>query len=83
MLSDASIRGRKPPYFCAIRFIGWGALEIRIRDVTGALRILYVAKFEEAIFILHCFLKKTKQTSHADIALAIKRYRELKEEQRK
>ena len=36
---------------------------------------MYVAKFEEAIYILHCFLKKTQVTGRQDKAIAAARYR--------
>ncbi len=57
--------------------VGKGVAEIRIRDGQGAFRVVYVAKFAEAIFVLHCFQKKTQKTSPADIALARKRYGDL------
>ena len=60
--------------------IGPGAKEIRIRDTTGAFRVIYVAKFAEAIYVLHCFQKKTQQTRKQDIDLAEQRYRELRTE---
>lgn len=60
--------------------VGQGVKEIRIRDASGAFRVIYVAKFAEAVFVLHCFQKKTEQTSKADVALATKRYRELLQE---
>ena len=47
--------------------------EIRIRDASGIL--MYVAKFEEAIYVLHAFQKKTQLTSKQDIAIAVARYR--------
>ncbi|MFZ1546552.1 MAG: type II toxin-antitoxin system RelE/ParE family toxin [Candidatus Nitrotoga sp.] len=46
-------------------------------------RIIYIAKFEEAIYVLHGFTKKTQQTSKRDIDLAAKRYRELHQERTK
>jgi phage-related protein len=63
--------------------IGSGAKEIRIRDEAGAFRVIYVAKFDDAIYVLHCFQKKTEHTSKPDIDLAEKRYRDLKRELRK
>jgi phage-related protein len=36
---------------------------------------MYVAKFEEAIYVLHCFQKKTQATSKQDKAIAAARYR--------
>jgi len=57
--------------------IGRGAREIRIRDVDGAFRVIYVAKLADAIYVLHCFQKKTQKTSPEDIALASRRYKDL------
>lgn len=60
--------------------IGPGVKEIRIRDSTGAFRLIYVAKFTEAVFVLHCFQKKSQQTSRADVDVATRRYRALLQE---
>ena len=60
--------------------LGQGVQEIRIRDEAGAFRVLYVAKFAEAVYVLHCFQKKTQQTSKADLAVASKRYNDLARE---
>lgn len=56
--------------------------EIRVRDDSGAYRVLYVAKIADAIYVLHCFQKKTQATPKQDIDIAAKRYRELMKEQR-
>lgn len=55
--------------------VGAGVKEIRIRDASGAYRVMYVAKFEEAVYVLHCFQKKTQTTSKHDKAVAEARYR--------
>jgi phage-related protein len=60
-----------------------GAGEIRIKDEAGIYRVIYVAKFEEAVFVLHAFEKKTRRTSKADIALARARYKALAEERKR
>ena len=60
--------------------VGRGAKEIRIRDEAGAFRVVYLAKFAGAVYVLHCFQKKTEKTSKADVELAAKRYRELLKE---
>ena len=60
--------------------IGQGVREIRIRDAAGAFRIIYVAKFADAVYVLHCFQKKTEKTRKADLDLAEKRYRDLLKE---
>ena len=39
-----------------------GVKEIRIRDAAGAFRVIYVAKFADAVYVLHCFQKKTEKT---------------------
>jgi len=49
-------------------------MEIRI-NIGDAYRIFYVAKFEEGIYVLHAFQKKTKRTSKKDIQLGQQRYR--------
>lgn len=55
--------------------VGLGTREIRIREASGTYRVMYVAKFEEAIFVLHCFQKKSQATSKQDKAIAAARYR--------
>ena len=52
-----------------------GTREIRIRDASGIYRVMYAARFEEAIYILHCFQKKTQVTSKQDKVIAATRYR--------
>jgi phage-related protein len=60
--------------------LGPGVREIRIRDAAGAFRVIYVAKFAAAVYVLHCFQKKTQKTSKPDLDLAERRYRELLKE---
>ncbi len=55
--------------------VGAGTREIRIRDANGIFRVMYVAKFEEAVYVLHCFQKKTQATSKRDKDIATARYR--------
>jgi len=55
--------------------VGPGAHEIRVRDHAGAFRVIYVAKFEDAVYVLHAFQKKTRKASRMDIELAKRRYR--------
>jgi phage-related protein len=57
--------------------VGAGVQEIRIRGAAGAFRVIYVAKFADAVYVLHCFRKTTQKTSKTDLDLAVKRYREL------
>jgi phage-related protein len=60
--------------------VGSGVKEIRVRDAAGAFRVIFVAKFAAAIYVLHCFQKKTQKTSKTDLDLAEKRYRDLTKE---
>jgi phage-related protein len=57
--------------------VGPGVREIRIRDKEGAFRVMYVVRFEPAIYVLHCFQKKRQKTSASDVALASRRYKDL------
>ena len=52
-------------------------VELRIRDEAGAFRVVYIAKFENAVYVLHCFQKKTPKTSKRDMDLARQRLAEL------
>ena len=77
---DQIQRGREPDDWKPMNAVGRGVREIRIRDAAGAFRVLYVAKFDDAVYVLHCFQKKTQKTSKADLNLAAQRYRDLLKE---
>ena len=69
-------RGTAPTDVKPMATVGPGVLEIRIH--TGdAYRIFYVARFEEGIYVLHAFQKKTQRTSARDIRVGQNRYREM------
>ena len=59
--------------------LGPGACESRVREPTGAYRVIYVAKFTDAVYVLHAFQKQTQMTARADLDLAQKRYRIARE----
>ena len=67
--------GRKPADYKPISTVGPGAYEIRVRGEAGMFRVIYVAKFEHAVYALHAFQKKTQETAKEDIDLAAKRYK--------
>jgi phage-related protein len=69
-------RGQDPSDWKPIKAVGPGVREIRIR-VLGEWRVLYVAKFADAVFVLHAFQKKTQKTSRKDIEVAQRRYKQL------
>jgi phage-related protein len=56
--------------------VGAGVNEIRVQ-ADGQWRVLYVAKFADAVYVLHAFGKKTQRTAKADIEIAATRYRDL------
>jgi phage-related protein len=56
--------------------IGAGVAEIRVHSGVEH-RVFYVAKFEEAIYVLHAFEKRTRQTRQADLTLARRRLADL------
>jgi len=76
---DRVQQGDDPEDFKPMPTIGHGVQEIRVRDEAGAFRVIYVAKFETTIYVLHCFQKKTQTTRQHDIDLARQRYRRLLE----
>jgi phage-related protein len=67
---DKVQRGKQPDDFKPMPTIGAGVEEIRVRDETGAYRVIYFARLTEAVFVLHVFQKKTQATSIRDIGLA-------------
>ena len=57
--------------------VGSGVHEIRVRDESGTYRVFYVAKFEEAVYVLHVFEKRSQKTAMADLELGKSRYADL------
>jgi len=71
--------GREPSDFKPIPDVGAGVYEIRIRDPAGAFRVMYVARFKAAVYVLHVFQKKSQRTSTLDLQLSRTRYATIKE----
>jgi phage-related protein len=74
---DRVQRGLDPEDWKPMSSIGLGVKEVRLKDVTGAYRVIYVATFVEAVFVLHAFQKKSQRTSKRDIDLAAQRFKDL------
>jgi phage-related protein len=68
--------GLEPDSWKPMPSIGIGVNEIRVRE-GGAFRLIYVAKFPEAVYVLHAFEKKARRTPKPDIDLARLRFRAL------
>jgi len=74
--------GEEPSDWKPMNTVGKGVKEIRIH-MENEYRILYVAKFSEAVYVLHVFSKKTQKTLKKDIELAKTRYQHLFDRRRK
>jgi phage-related protein len=77
---DRVQNGHEPDDWKPMSSIGKGVKEIRIRDLAGAFRVVYIAKFADAVYVLHCFQKKSEKTSKDDLNVAMKRYNDLLQE---
>ena len=69
--------GQDPDHWKPFPDVGSGAKEIIIDQQDGWYRVMYVAKFPEAVHVLHCFKKKTNATSKQDKDIATLRYKDL------
>jgi phage-related protein len=77
---DRVQRGLLPENWKPLKTVGPGVNEIRVRDETGAFRVLYVASLPEALYVLHAFQKKTQKTAKGDLELARVRLKTLRKE---
>ncbi len=59
--------------------VGLGVQELRVRDERGAFRVFYVAKFDEAVYVLHVFQKRSQRTGRRDLEVGKIRYKDLLE----
>ena len=75
--------GKEPNDWKPMPTVGLGVKEIRVRDATGAFRLIYVARFANAVYVLHAFEKKDRKTPAPAIELARKRFRELVQERKR
>ena len=71
-------QGLSPSDWKPMQVVGSGVFEIRIHE-AGEYRVLYVAKLTEAVYVLHAFEKRTRQTPGVAIDLARSRYRQLQQ----
>lgn len=69
--------GLEPDDWKPMSTVGVGVKEIRVKDAAGIFRTLYLATRPEAVYVLHCFQKKSQQTAQHDIDLAKKRLKAI------
>ncbi len=72
---DQVQRGNEPQDWKPMVSIGSGVREIRIREASGAYRVIYLATRADAVYVLHSFQKKTQKTSLHDLELTKSRFR--------
>ena len=65
-------QGLMPDDWKPMTTVGAGVYEIRIHTALEH-RVFYIAKYEEAVYVIHAFEKRRPQTREADVALARKR----------
>ena len=70
-------QGKEPDDWKPLPTVGSGVNEIRVWEESGTYRVLYVAKFEEAIYVLRVFEKRSQKTPKSDIQSARSRYADL------
>lgn len=70
-------QGKEPDDWKPMPTVGPGVQEIRVRDDHEAYRVFYVAKFEEAVYVLHVFQKRSQKTAKSDLELGKSRYAAL------
>lgn len=69
--------GLDPDHWKPFNDVGSGTKEIIIDLEDGWYRVMYVSKFEEAVYVLHCFKKKTNKTIKTDVDIAKARYKDV------
>lgn len=74
---EALALGGEPSDFKPLTNVGAGVYEIRVRAKGNAYRAAYVARFDEALYVLHVWQKKTQQTARPDLDLIRSRYKML------
>ncbi len=75
---DKVQRGLDPDDWKPMTSLGFGVREIRIRDSTEAFRVIYVAMFPEAVYVLHAFRKTTQKTARSAMEIGRARLKQLK-----
>lgn len=80
---DQVQHGLDPDHWKPFDDVGVGTKEIIINLDDGWFRVMYVAKFPEAVYVLHCFKKKTNTTSKHDKDVTATRYKAVIQERSK
>jgi len=72
--------GLMPEDWKPVDTVGSGTYEVRVSTPPPSpaqYRVFFVAKFEEAVYVLHAFEKKSRKTSRHDVEIGRRRYAEM------
>lgn len=69
--------GQTPTVGRRLTTVGSGVFEIKEHDSGGWYRIIYFVQRAGAVVVLHCFQKKSRKTSRADLELARSRLKKV------
>jgi phage-related protein len=70
--------GLEPSDWKPMPIVGSGVREIRIHH-EDQYRVIYVAKIDDAVHVLHAFQKKTQKTRKQDIEIARRHLKAIKQ----
>jgi phage-related protein len=74
-------KGNEPANWKPMKTIGPGVREIRIKEASGAFRVIYRTTGKAGVVVFHAFQKKAQKTPKPDIDLATRRYKAWEKEQ--
>jgi len=70
-------KGNLPDDFKPMPDVGKGVEELRVWEESGTFRVIYLARLADAVYVLHAFQKKTRQTSEREKETARLRFKQL------
>jgi len=72
--------GVDPPDSKPMPTVGPGVYELRDADESGWYRVIYLKRIDDVVYILHCFVKKSRKTPRKDLKTAQARLKALRKE---
>ena len=72
--------GVDPPDSKPMPAVGPGVYELRDADESGWYRVIYLKRIDDVVYILHCFVKKSRKTPRKDLKTAQARLKALRKE---
>ncbi len=59
--------------------IAGGVFELKDADESKWYRLVYLARVEDTIYVLHCFTKDTAKTERRDLETALRRWKQVQQ----